>query len=131
MSTGSGAHQSSHSAASLGGQYDSASVGGAKNTTSCASSTNDVSGTSSASKPSSAPSHQGSALLAGNESADNAQTSQLPVGQGEMEDPISRFLSETDSPFAIFRDANGDPVTVGRAGPSMAQTIDSILNPTK
>ncbi|CAG9945328.1 unnamed protein product [Clonostachys rosea f. rosea IK726] len=131
MPTGSGAHQSSHSTASLGGKQDSASVGGAKITTSCASSPNHASGTPSASKPSSTPSHQGSALLAGNESADNAQTSQLSVGQEDMEDPIGKFLSETDRPFAVFRDANGTLVTVGRDGPSMAQTIDSILNPTK
>ncbi|CAH0019271.1 unnamed protein product [Clonostachys rhizophaga] len=131
MSTGSGAHQSCHSTASLGGKQDSASVGGAKNTTSSAGSTKDASGISSASKPSSAPSHQGSAVLAGNESVDNAQPFQPPVGQGEMDDPIGRFLSETENPFAIFRDANGDPVTVGRAGPSIAQTIDNILNPTK
>ncbi|CAG9987732.1 unnamed protein product [Clonostachys byssicola] len=131
MSTGSGAQQSSNSPASVGGQHDSASVGRTKNTTSCASSTNDANGTSHASEPSSVPSHQGSALLAGTESADNAHPSQPPIGQEEMEDPIGRFLSETDSPFAMFRDANGAPVTVGRAGPSMAQTIDSILNPPK
>ncbi|CAH0046210.1 unnamed protein product [Clonostachys solani] len=128
MSASAGASQSSRSTVSAGGTSDTASVGGT-NTTSSSTSSSDASGTLSASEHSSSLSHQGSALLADTGSADNTQTTQLPVGQEVVENPIGRFLSDTDSPFAMFRDANGDPVTVGRAGPSMAQTIDSILNP--